>query len=217
MNKPEEIHLLLNLILHSDNSNSVDLNSAEIYQSLSLSEYTEIGEDYFFELSEKGIIEYEEIGEDGFKPIIICSVNANTKKYLKESLESLNVLIESKQVEIIGLNQRISELLAFNPHKMTEEIYKIESSIQETKNKIQGDPILKSLIEPLSKIEQTFASIVKVTENYEDVYKSIILPVKEEGKSGVRQTVKWAIISIILSSIISIIITVLSNNYFKNT
>jgi hypothetical protein len=59
----------------------------------------------------------------------------------------------------------------------------------------------------LDKIEEHFKSLSVVANNYEEVYKNIILPVKEEGKSGIKQTVKWAIISIIVSTIISMILS----------
>lgn len=43
-----------------------------------------------------------------------------------------------------------------------------------------------------------------MAEKYEDVYKNIIRPVQLEGESGVKATVRWAIISIVASTAISV-------------
>jgi hypothetical protein len=45
-----------------------------------------------------------------------------------------------------------------------------------------------------------------VADRYEDVYKNIIRPVQLEGKSGVEATVRWAIISIVASTAISVLL-----------
>ena len=98
---------------------------------------------------------------------------------------------------------KITEILTFNPSKLSTEIKGTKEMIIETKRQIKSNPILDSLSQPLDKIQIHFDSISKVANNYEEIYKNIILPIKEEGKQGVKQTVKWAIISVILSSIIS--------------
>lgn len=88
--------------------------------------------------------------------------------------------------------------------KLLKEIKGTDDIIKNTKEQIESDPILESLLEPLKNIEKHFYSLSNVANNYEDVYKNIILPVKEEGKKGVRQTVKWAIISILLATLLSV-------------
>ena len=168
---------------------------------------TNFNEDHLFCLNEKGVIIYEEIGEDGFKPIRICNVKIDTHNYLKKILNELANIEKDKNTEITNLNKRIVEILTFDPNKLSAEIKTTQSIIDSTKKQIESNPILKSLSNPLSQIEIHFNSLSKVANNYEDVYKNIILPVREEGKSGVRQTVKWAIIGIITSTIISALIS----------
>jgi hypothetical protein len=114
---------------------------------------------------------------------------------------------KEKNTEIENLNKRIVEILTFDPNKLSAEIKSTQSIIESTKSQIESNPILNSLATPLSQIEIHFNSLSKVANNYEDVYKNIILPVREEGKSGVRQTVKWAIIGIIASTILSALIS----------
>ena len=108
---------------------------------------------------------------------------------------------------ILELNQRITEILTFDPKKLSTEIKSTENIIKLTKEQIKSNPILNSLSAQLSQIEMHFNSLSLVANNYEEIYKNIILPVKEEGKSGIRQTVKWAIISIIASTLISVTVT----------
>jgi hypothetical protein len=73
------------------------------------------------------------------------------------------------------------------------------AKISEAQASIQGNDLLKPLAGPISKIDSNFRSLESVFSNYEEIYKNIIRPVQEEGKAGVRHTVKWAVISIIVS------------------
>lgn len=207
MTKYDEIYLVSSLISNSDSSGNVDLENKIIWESIFLNNDTKFNEDNFFDLNEKGIINYEEIGEDGFSPIRICTIKKDTHNYLKELLNKLSESEKEKNAEIEKLNKRIVEILTFDPYKLSAEIQSTQSIIENTKNQIEANPILSSLASPLSQIEIHFKSLSKVANNYEDVYKNIILPVKEEGKSGVRQTVRWAIIGIIASTFLSAFIS----------
>lgn len=203
MNHHEEIFLIANLLKAADQKNNVDFANKDIWKSLFLSEDTQIHEDYFLELNEKGIIDYEEIGEEGFAPIIMCSVKNETREYLKELIISQQTKIEKFANEINDLNKRITEILTFNPNKLSFEISKSKTDLEKLKEQLSNNPLFNSLKPQIDEIEKNLNSVDKVATNYEDVYKNIILPVKKEGESGVKQTVKWAIISIVISSIIS--------------
>lgn len=213
MTKYEEIYFISNLLSKAKGNNSVELNEEADWEGLFLTEKTTVHEDYLFELNHKGILDYEEIGEEGFKPIIICSTKPQTRDYLKQLL----LEIESSQLEdrkeIERLSKRITEILAFDSKRLSDEISTTESIILKTKEQLKSSPLLQPLTLQLDQIEMHFKSLSKVANNYEDVYKNIILPVKEEGKSGVRQTVKWAIISIILSALLSVVISWLTKYY----
>lgn len=152
--------------------------------------------DYLFELNEAKAIYYEEIGEDGFAPIVICSVTPQTHDHLLGCLAAI-----TGDVNI--LNERVQSLLSHNPNKLREDIAQSERHIAEARDQLQKNPILAPLKAPLDDISRHFESIRKVAENYEDVYRNILKPVQEEGRSGVRATVKWAIIGIIASWFLS--------------
>lgn len=149
-------------------------------------------EDRLWELNEVGAIWFEQIGEDGFAPIIMCSTNEKTYEHLVNCLAQL-----SNDQNL--LNDRVSSLLNHDPKKLMGDISQTKKHINEAKEQIGKNELLKPLQTPLNDIEQHFDSISRVAENYDDVYKNILRPVQEEGKSGVKATVRWAIISIVAS------------------
>lgn len=203
----EEIFLLSQLLLKSEKDGYVELNNEIDFKDYFLAEDTKIHEDYFYNLNQKGVIKYEQILVDDAKVDTYCYVTPSTTIYLKELInKTINEDRKNKE-EIAILNNRIIEILTFNPQKLSNEIKSIEGTIVKTKEQLNSNPILQPLASQLDKIEEHFKSLSVVANNYEEVYKNIILPVKEEGKSGVKQTVKWAIISIIVSTIISMIIS----------
>lgn len=152
--------------------------------------------DYLYELDKAKAIHYEEIGDEGFAPIIMCSVNANTVEHLLDCLASLTG-------EISLLNKRVQSLLTHDPDKLREDIAQSERHIAEAQAQLQKNPILSPLTQPLNDISLHFESIRKVAENYDEIYRNILKPVQEEGKSGVRATVRWALIGIGASWILS--------------
>ena len=207
MTKYEEIYFISSLLSKAKTDNSVELNKPEDWQGLYLNGTTKIHEDFLFELDAKGILYYEEIGEDGFRPIVMCSVKPETTEYLRKIITEVETENFSDKKEIDALNKRINEILTFDPKRLSNEINSTETIISQTKEQLKLNPVLTPLILQLEQIEIHFKSISKVAHNYEEVYKNIILPVREEGKFGVRQTVRWAIISIIASTLISLIIS----------
>jgi hypothetical protein len=206
MTKYEEIYLISNLLSKANSDDSVDLSNSKIWESIFLTVETNIG-DSLYHLDEKGIINFEEIGEDGFKPILMCSIKPETTEYLKKlTLEIESENLKDKQ-EITSLNKRITEILTFDPKRLSDEINSTEKIISDTKKQLKSNSVLQPMTKQLEEIEVHFKSLSKVARNYEEVYKNIILPVREEGKSGVRQTVKWAIISVVASTLLSVIIS----------
>lgn len=210
MNKYEEIFYLSNLISIADDDKTVDFTKPKNLINSYLIDTTKVSEDYLINLDDQGILYYEEIGEDGFEPIIMCSLTDKNQPYLKELLLNLSKQEVEKNKKIVELNKRISEILTFSPQKLANEIKSTEEVINKTRNQIESNNVLNSLTPHLDKIETHFKSLSKVANNYEDIYKNIILPIKEEGRIGVKQTVKWAIISIIGSTLISVLITLLT-------
>ncbi len=207
MTKYEEVYLICQLLAKVKADSSVELNSDEEWKDLYLNKETKIREDYLFDLSDREIIVFEAIGDEGIKPTYLCYVKPETTEYLKKLITEIETENRSDKKEIDLLNKRIAEILTFNPKKLSDEINSTASIISQTKEQLKSNPVLQPLTLQLNEIELHFKSLSAVAHNYEDVYKNIILPVREEGKSGVRQTVRWAIISIIASTLLSLLIS----------
>lgn len=205
ISKFQEIQLLLAFIKYSDVKGSVDFEKTEIGTDLGKIVWNGNWIDsLLYKLNDAGVLYYEEIGEDGFKPTIIAGVSSHTHEYLAG-------LIESVKQEHEALNARITEILTFNPELLSKTISETQSKLDDVSTHIQGNELLKPMEKPLDEIKHYFKSVNRVASNYEDIYKNIIRPVQEEGRSGVKATVKWAVISIILSTCISMVI----NNWGK--
>jgi len=185
--------ILATLLKLADEKRDVDLKQPAASQLWELDRRIN---EYLFDLNDAGAIHYEEIGEDGFAPIVICSVSQKTLEHLLGCLASLTG-------DISLLDERVKSLLRHDPNKLREDIAQSERHIAEARDQLQKNPILAPLKTPLDDISLHFESIRKVAENYDDVYRNILKPVQEEGKSGVRATVRWAIIGIAASWLLS--------------
>lgn len=198
--KFQEIRILYALVSHANAEGKIDFekeNIAEVLDAI-LSNGNHLSS-ILYELDEAGIIEYAEIGEDGFNPIIFGSINSHTLNYLSG-------LIESTEKEHKELEAKITEILSFNPKQLTSQIEETKRKLNETVKQIKGNELLYPLQKPISEIQHHFESISMVSKSYEDIYKNIIRPIQDEGKAGVQATVKWAILGIFFSTIISVII-----------
>ena len=199
--KYQEIFVILELIKKADNDGSVD------YDTLDFDSIIDNGntlERLLYDLNKANIINFEMIGEDGFRPIILTGINENTHAYLLG-------LISELETERISLESRITEILTFNPNLLSKNVNETKIKLDEVDNLIKNNKLLAPMEQPISDIRRHFESVSVVASSYEDIYKNIIRPVQEEGRSGVRETVKWAIISIVVSTIISLVL----NNWDK--
>ncbi len=197
ISKLQEIRILLAFIRHADSEGNVDFDKTEIYSDLRKIEANGNRIDVLlYNLNSTGILTYEEIGEEGFASIIISSINSTTHQYLSD-------LVESAQAEYYSLEQRITEILTFNPNQLSAKISDTKKMLDEVEKIIKGNELLKPMEVPLREIQHHFKSVSAVSSGYEDIYKNIIRPVQEEGRSGVKATVKWAVLSIFISTALS--------------
>lgn len=185
-----EARVLAMLIKLAGGIGNVDLDQAD--------ELWEMGvrEDDLWKLGEVGHISFDSVGEDGFKPITLCSVTSQTHTALLAAL--LKVAGETG-----ALKGRVESLLQHNPDKLRRQIIQSELHISQAREKIAGNKLLEPLNEPLNAIAAHFSSISRVANNYDDVYGNILKPMQDEGRRGIRATVKWAIIGIAASFLVS--------------
>jgi hypothetical protein len=201
ISKYQEVSVILAFLKHSDSKGNVDFK--ETYIGSDLSEIIWNGnwvDSLLYALNETGVLSYEEIGEDGFAPIIIAGITKKTHEYLAG-------LISNLEAERASLETRITEILTFNPNLLSKNINDTKAKLDEVDILIKGNDLLGPMAKPLKEIRHHFESVSAVSSNYEDIYKNIIRPVQEEGRSGVKATVKWAVISIFVSTGISLIVS----------
>ncbi|HWQ71146.1 MAG TPA: hypothetical protein VN370_02390 [Desulfitobacteriaceae bacterium] len=169
-------------------------------------------EAYFRELSSKGIIQFGVYAEDGFEAEFDISEVDNDKL-----LAELDCVILEYQEQINQLNAELgickntcTSILTFDPNEMSATLQTAGKDIMTLKKAALTNDMFKTLMPTIEKMEEYVRNVNSVNSSYVEVYKHIVKPIKEESTSGVRATVKWAIISIIITTIISITLNIIS-------
>lgn len=189
-NPLHQARVLATLIKLAEGIGEVDLDHADELWRL------DVREDDLWALGKTGVISFDSVGDDGFKPITLCSVTAETHVAL---LLSLSKAVEENS----ALQARVESLLQHNPEKLRKEIAESEQHIKAAREKIGGNKLLAPLIEPLDAIAAHFSSIARVASDYDDVYNNILKPMQDEGRRGIQTTVKWAVIGIFASWVVT--------------
>ncbi len=196
----QEIKILLVFIKHAGLNGSIDTQETDFL--LDLNNIVENGYNLdvcLYELNNGGILNYDEIGDDGFAPIVLAGLTKNTHAHLSQ-------LIFQFEQEAIELERQLKELLTFDPEKITAQIEEAQEQLRQAKTVAESNALLKPILQPIADIQRHFESVVAVSGTYENIYKNIIRPVQREGEAGVKATVRWAIISIVLSTFLSVAI-----------
>jgi len=154
---------------------------------------------FLHSLCRDGVIYFGEFGEDGFAPTFVATVSERTHEYLAD-------LIGKAEEEFARLEERITTILTFNPAQLSATLEDTSRKLDEADQIIGESEVLSLLKEPLRQIRDHFAVVRRVSDVYEDVYKSVIKPVQEESKSGIRTTVIWAIAAMVVSISTSLLI-----------
>lgn len=165
-------------------------------------------EQYFHELSAKGIIDFNIYAEDGFEAEFYIGL-----KDITLLLQELDAIIQHYREEQQKLNDELQKckneynsILTFNPHEMSDTLKTAIGDINKLKQTASTNDIFTPLLPTIEKMKNYIDEIETVNGAYSEVYKNIINPIKVESASGVKATVNWAIISIIVSTVISIIL-----------
>ena len=198
ISKTTTARVLACFIRHADEKGFVDQENEKFFEELGrLFSNGNILDQHLYELNEAGFIYYEEVGEDGFAPYIGAGCTEQTATHLA-------ALLEEMESDLIGLQRRISEILTFDPDRLKTGISGAATQLKAARKSAEENDLLRPLLRHIAEIERNFRAVSSVAEKYEDVYKNIIRPVQLEGESGVKATVRWAIISIVVSTAISV-------------
>jgi hypothetical protein len=190
--------LLTAFIRFADEKGSIDQENQAFFDELGkLFANGNMLDRHLSELNAAGSITYEEIGDDGFVPIIVAGCTEKTSVHLATLLEEI-------ENDLASLRYRLSEILTFDPDRLRSEISGAKNQLISARKTAEENELLKPLLRQITVIERNFQGVSAVADKYEEVYKNIIRPVQLEGKSGIEATVRWAIISIVASTAITV-------------
>jgi len=141
------------------------------------------------------------------------SIN-NSKKLIDDTIS----IMETKDNRIHELTKQISELQAeldyiqsFSPNKIESDLSKLDQDICSIKKTISNNTLLNSLLPTLTELENYLNDIAKINKSYREIYLNILQPIKNDSNKGIKTTVRWAIISIIITTAVSLLFTILVN------
>jgi hypothetical protein len=129
---------------------------------------------------------------------------ASIQRFIEQKFQDKTHKIELLEREKEELYGRIERLHGFDVRKIATEISAVEVTIAQTRNAISGTKELQSLLSALDPMSNSLATLAAVTKRMDDVYSVLIKPIQEEGRSGIRATVMWAIVSLAVSTAASI-------------
>lgn len=124
----------------------------------------------------------------------------------KQTADHLAGLLKEIEDDLESLRRRINEILTFDPDRLKSEIHGAEEKLGAARKSAEENELLRPLLRQIGEIEKYLNGVSAVADKYEDVYKNIIRPVQLEGRSGVEATVRWAVISIVASTAISVVL-----------
>jgi hypothetical protein len=166
-------------------------------------------------LSSKNILSYTMEADDGYFPgyTIKFSDKANSPFiFIKEYIISaIYIEINNYKETINKLRKENEDLLGFDPYKLGNEIGETRKEINKIAKQAKGNDLLTGIHPKLEELIFYLDNVEKINSKYREIYSYIIKPIEKSGQDGVKSTATWAIISIILSAIISIAITIFFN------
>ncbi len=205
-----QIKVLLCYIEQCDNLFQIEFNENQI-EELFENKITYQDIDSTLELfGELELVKYFRGGEDGFAEHFSITINRNISlKYLQEIY--LKQYSEF-QKDIDSQAERITNIYGFSPEKIVTEIKDSKAKLSEIEISMKDSEFLKGLKPKIDEISDYLDKTEKVISNYENIYLNIIKPIKQEGKQGIFWTAFWAIISIIITAILSFYLSTPSIN-----
>lgn len=123
--------------------------------------------------------------------------------YEQEAVE----IKDGYEQKLLRLSSELTDLIGYDPKQLENQIRSANNIVHDLKTKIMVNEMLSSLAGPVDEMVAYISQIEEIHRDYVGIYKNITKPIVEEGKAGTKATALWAIISIVISTIISIIIT----------
>ena len=143
-------------------------------------------------------------------------VSINDSKKLADNLisqiENKDNIIHNLTGQISELHKELDYILSFSPTQIESEVSKLSQDICSIKKTISNNDLLKSLLPTLTELENYSKDIAKINKSYREIYLNILQPIKDDSKKSIKTTVRWAIIGIVITTVVSLLITILVNS-----
>lgn len=163
-------------------------------------------EELLYDLDQEGAITFEAPG-DGDHLLICYTKKVETPThlllYLESAAEQLRVANQSLQEDLDRTKSTLAEIYQHNPEALKQKIQSSREHIRKARKSIVENEVLATLAAPLDEIQRHFDSLAVVADNYSSVYSNVLKPIEEEGKKGVKATVRWALAGIFVSVLIA--------------
>ena len=196
-----QIKVLLSFIEACDNLFQIEFSENQI-EELFEKKITSRDIDSTLQLfGELELLKYYSGGEDGFAEHFSITINrSKSLKYIQEIY--LEQYSEFQNI-INSQSEKITNIYGFSPEKIVTEIKDSKAKLFEIESSMKDSELLKGLKPKIDEISDYLNKTEKVISNYENIYLNIIKPIKQEGKQGIIWTAFWAIISIIITAVLS--------------
>lgn len=121
----------------------------------------------------------------------------------------------SKQVELEASVKRIDDIVGFDLSAISSDIKSLDQTLSNVKDTAMKVPELSPLVGRVETIKSHFGVVSKVVSEYDAIFKAIVKPMYDNGKEGIDATKRWAIISVVLSAVVSTIASIAITVYFQ--
>jgi hypothetical protein len=145
---------------------------------------------------------------------VYASIN-DSKKLANDiisKMENKDSLIHDLTEQISELHKELDYIQSFSPAQIENKLSKLSQDICLIKKTISNNDLLKSFLPTLTELENYSNDIAKINKSYREIYLNILQPIKNDSNKGIKTTVRWAIISIIITTAVSLLITILINS-----
>lgn len=163
-------------------------------------------------LAERGAVHFEDVGDEGFKAITYTSSGPRIHECIAEEIDVIMSLYADSVLAADAEKSRISNLVGFDLDGIRKSFDKLNDEIGKAAELTEDSEGLRYLRPEIGKIAEGFISLRGVLNNYEDIYRNVLIPIQKEGEKSLKATAKWAVIGIALSTIASIALTYITKS-----
>ncbi len=161
-----------------------------------------IFEEHLDFLETQGVLTYEALGESDFSDINYV-IHLNIYDNLIHALENMKDRVNQTELTIKEREQRV---FGFSSDDIGAELNQAMEQLATIENNIVDANLLQALQPKVKEIKASIDSLRRVTNVYDDIHRNVIVPLKEESEKGVRVTTRWAILSILITLLITLVI-----------